>query len=255
MLKLKLLFLVLILISSCTHSPNNKREFNGEVKSSKEYLIKINSNQENELEKDTLAITNKDYKKNNQITKLIELRLDGNEKVEVDYVYNSNNKLQKEIVSISPNSTPLIINYYYKGSLLDNTFHETRTENYYFKQVQNFKYDLKKRKIQSTNKQLYIDLESDDTILNSVEINEFNKESLLTKTYYYDYVNPTKDFSVIYNYRDTILASVKEYGHDKSLKNNSTYKYNFDDCGNWIERKVIQNDSLKFIEIREITYN
>lgn len=177
----KLLFLFIgILIASCCNQPELLK--NGLTKKAREiteYTIKVKKDSRNEIINDTLSKTTKRYNGKDQIIYRIQLSLIDNEEMEIDYIYDDYKKIKREIVKMSADSLPYIVNYIYKDSILHQSKGIVENENEKFEQIETYFYKKNETKEKTISSQIFIDLESSDTIRNIASTSYFDKMNLL----------------------------------------------------------------------------
>ena len=250
--KLLAILLSIVLFGCNKHSEKPK---NGLTKSANEiieYSISIqNDNLNNEI-LDTLLITNKKYGKDDQITHQLRKTLFDNQEIEIDYVYDSDNRLKQEVVKISTDSLPFVVNYSYKNSLLFQSSGIIDNKRERYEQIETHYYRDDKTKEKSIMRQIYLDKETNDTIRNSTVNTFFNTneqiDSILS-------INLSKqNQKAVYEFDGENLIGIKQFGVNDSLLSDQKFEYKMDRFDNWTEKKVIENGDLKRIIIREITY-
>src|SRR5690554_1118394 len=175
------LFILLFSISliGCCREP--KLLNNGLTKSASqitEYTIVVKSDSANNEIRDTLMVRNKLYNNNDQIINLNQKTLFDNEKMEIDYSYNELNKIKREVIKMSTDSLPFIVNYIYKDTLLYQSKAIVDYPNEKFEQIETYYYRKNNSKDKSISSQIFIDLESSDTIINSVSTTYFDKNEI-----------------------------------------------------------------------------
>ena len=102
-----------------------------------EISLKVNIDSINVQNIDTISITEKYYNSNNQITKRKENILFDNEAMEIDYFYDNSNRLEKEIVKFSFDTST--VNYFYQDTLLYKTTSKTINPEFEFEPTSNGK--------------------------------------------------------------------------------------------------------------------
>ncbi|WP_299118263.1 hypothetical protein [uncultured Tenacibaculum sp.] len=251
------LFILLFSISliGCCREP--KLLNNGLTKSASqltEYTILIKRDSANNEARDTLMIRNKFYNNNNQIINLHQKTLFDNEKVDIEYSYNELKKIKKEIVKISTETLPFSVDYIYKDTLLYQSKAIVNYSNEKFEQIETYYYRKNNSKSKSVSIQIFIDLESSDTIRNSVSTTYFNKNEIVTKIETIHKTDLERNRKIVYKYDCQRLIGLKEFNNNDSLISTLKYEYDLDNFGNWISKKIYKNKKLDKFITREINY-
>lgn len=219
-----------------------------------EYTIKVENDSLNNQIQDTLLITEKKYNENDQIISRHQRNLFANETMDIEFIYNNQKKIKREIVTLSNDSSNFIVDYYYKDTLLLETKSESKNEIFQFKQIGGYKYNSDNKLKESSLKQIYIDVETNDTITNTLEISKYNNKEFVTESKLSDFIKPERNRNTEYKYDCGILMEIKEFNSKDSLISTTAYKYEFDKFENWIKRESIENDKLNYVRTREIKY-
>lgn len=252
--RLFILFFSISLISCCRES---KLLNNGLTKSASqitEYTILIKRDSPNNETRDTLMVRNKLYNNNDQIIDLKQKTLFDNEKIEIEYSYNELKKIKKEVVKMSTNNLPFIVDYIYKDTLLYQSKAIVNYPNEKFEQIETHYYRKNNSKDKSVSTQIFIDLESSDTIRNSVSTTYFNKNEIATKIETVHKTDSKRNRKIVYEYDCQNLIGLKEFSGNDSLILSLKYKYGFDKFENWISKRIYKNEKLDRIIAREIKY-
>jgi hypothetical protein len=146
------------------------------------------------------------------------------------------------------------INYFYKDSLLLNTKSETKNDIFHMKQIGKYEYNSDKTLKQTSLLNQYIDIESNDTIANTIEISKYDNKELITESKLSDFIKPERNTNSKYEYKCGILKIIKEFNDKDSLISKTEYKYKFDKFKNWIIRESFENGKLEYIKSRKIEY-
>jgi len=216
--------------------------------------IRIERDSLNMKSLDTLSIRENKYNSNDQISNLIQTSLFDNEKLEIDYIYNDFNKIKTEIGKMSNGSIMFEVQYFYKDTLLIKTQSENETDIFHFKQIGQYEYNSDKTLKQSSLLSLYIDIESKDTITNTIEISKYDNKELISESKLSNFLNPERNRTLKYKYKCGTLIKEFEFNSKDTLISNTEYKYEFDKFENWIKKELIVNDELNYIQSREIEY-
>lgn len=255
--KMNRLFILLfsILLIGCCREP--KLLNNGLTKSASqltEYTILIKRDSVNNETRDTLMIRNKFYNNNNQIISLHQKTLFDNVKVEIEYSYNELKKIKKEVVKMSTETLPFSVDYIYKDTLLYQSKAIVNYSNEKFEQIETYYYRKNNSKNKSVSSQIFIDLESSDTIRNSVSTAYFNKNEIAIKIETIHKKDLERNRKIVYKYDCQRLIGLKEFNGNDSLISTLKYEYDLDNFGNWISKKIYNNKKLDKIITREINY-
>jgi hypothetical protein len=219
-----------------------------------EYTIKVKKDSLNDKTLDTLIITEKKYNENDQIISRHQRNLFADETMNIEFIYNNQKKIKREIVSLSNDSSNFFVDYIYKDTLLLESKSESKNDIFQFKQIGGYKYNSDNKLNESSLKQIYIDVETNDTITNTLEISKYNDKEFVTESKLTDFEKPERNRNTEYEYDCGILMEIKEYNSKDSLISTTEYKYVFDKFENWIKRESIENDKLNYIRTREIEY-
>jgi hypothetical protein len=204
--------------------------------------------------RDTVMVRNKLYNNNDQIINLKQRTLFDNEKMEIDYSYNELKKIKREVIKMSTDSLPFVVDYIYKDTLLYQSKAIVNYSNENFEQIETYYYrkDNSKDKVIST--QIFIDLESSDTIRNSISTTYFDKNEIVIKVETVHKTDLKRNRKMVYEYDCQNLLGVKEFNENDSLVSKLKYEYDFDKFDNWIQRKDLNYGVLSSILIRDIKY-
>ncbi len=250
-----LIILFSIFLIGCCNEP--KLLNNGLTKSVSqitEYTIKMENDSLNNKVQDTLVITEKKYNENDQIINRHQRNLFADETMNIEFIYNNEKKIKREIVTLSNDSSNFVVNYFYKDTLLLETKSESKNDIFQFEQVGSYKYNSDNKLKESSLKQIYIDVESNDTITNTLEISKYNDREFVTESKLSDLKKPERNRKSEYKYDCEVLMEIKEFNSKDSLISTTEYKYEFDKFENWIKRESIENDKLNYIRTRELKY-
>lgn len=250
-----LILLFSVLFIGCCKKP--KLLDNGLTKSATkitEYEIKVDYDILNNEIRDTLSIIENKYNDNDQIISRKERSLLIGDTMKIEYLYNENKKVIKEIGKLSMDSSGFIVDYIYKDSLLLKTVSGFVNEIYRFNQIVEYEYDAIHSLKQSSLWQHYVNMETRDTITNTLEITKYASKELVTETRLTDYINPEKNKIIKYKYECGRLTETREFNTKDSLISKMEYKYVLDKFDNWTKLEFIENSILKSIKIREIEY-
>ena len=218
------------------------------------YFINIRRDSLNIKIQDTVSIIENKYNSNDKISYLTQNPLFTNEQMEIEYIYDEFNKIKKEVGKISTDSVMFTINYFYKDSLLLNTKSETKNDIFHMKQIGKYEYNSDKTLKQTSLLNQYIDIESNDTIANTIEISKYDNKELITESKLSDFIKPERNTNSKYEYKCGILKIIKEFNDKDSLISKTEYKYKFDKFKNWIIRESFENGKLEYIKSRKIEY-
>ncbi|WP_272022618.1 hypothetical protein [Olleya namhaensis] len=230
---------------------------NGLTKSAEEiteYTIRIQEDSLKNQIRDTLLIAVKKYRDDDQIAFQTRRTLFDNEHMEIEYVYDSSDRLKQEIVKMSTDSLPIKVNYSYKNSLLfqSSGIMDNATER--FEQIETHYYRNDKTKEKSIMRQIFIDKETNDTIRNSTVSTFFNTSEKVDSILSINLRRQGQNRKSVYEFDGKNFIGLKEYNETDSLLSNQKFEYKMDEFDNWTEKKVIENGTLKRIIIRKIKY-
>lgn len=252
----KLLTILLSIVLFGCNKDSEKLK-NGLTKSANEiieYTVRIQNDSLNNEIRDTLLIANKKYGKDDQIIHQLRKTLFDNQEMEIDYVYDSDNRLKQEIVKMSSDSLPFEVNYSYNNSLLFQSSGIIDNEIERFEQIETHYYRNNKTKEKSIMRQIYLDKETNDTIRNSTVKTFFNTNEQVDSILSINLRKQGQNRKAIYEFDSENFIALKEYDDNDSLLSNQKFEYKIDRFDNWTEKKVIENGDLKRIIIREIKY-
>ena len=219
-----------------------------------DFFIRVKYDSLDKLSQDTVVIIEKYYNKNDQIISRIQRNLFDNGIIKIDMFYNDFNEIQKEIVEMTNDSLKFTVNYFYKDSLLQQSLSESKNNQFRFKQIGTYEHYSNKSLKKSSYLHQYFDVETNDTILNSLEISKYNEKEQLYETKNINKKNPERNSTIKSDYKCSLLYKEREYNEKDSLISTTKYKYEFDEFGNWIKRKSTKNGKLNYIKIRNIDY-
>ncbi|MDO3695970.1 hypothetical protein QVZ41_14050 [Wenyingzhuangia sp. chi5] len=219
-----------------------------------EYTIKVENDSLNNQIQDTLVITKKKYNENDQIISSHQQNLFANETMDIEFVYNNQKKIKREIVTLSNDSSNFIVDYFYKDTLLLETKSESKNDIFQFKQIGGYKYNSDNKLKESSLKQIYIDVKTNDTITNTLEISKYNDKEFVTESKLSDFRKPEQNRNTEYKYDCGILMEIKKFNSKDSLISTTECKYEYDKFENWTKIESIENGKLNYIRTREIEY-
>jgi hypothetical protein len=174
--------------------------------------------------------------------------------MDITYEYNACNQLQKERVKMSFDSIWVAIDYFYTKTLLEKTIAKSIRDSINFNQNGFNYYDADKNLTESTLSQTFVDLRNGDTLKNSLEIEEYANNGILTQTEFVFTQKTEKNHCVKYIYEENDLVAIKDFDKNDSLFSTIRFEYIKDSLNNWIERKAFENNRLLGLKIREIVY-
>jgi hypothetical protein len=250
-----LILLFSIFLIGCCNEP--KLLSNGLTKKATrvtEYTIKVENDSLNNKIQDTLVITEKKYNENDQIISRHQRNLFADETMDIEFIYNNEKKIKREIVTLSNDSSNFIVDYFYKDTLLLETKSESTNDIFQYKQIGGYKYNSDNKLKESSLRQIYIDIETNDTITNTLEISKYNDKEYVTDSKLSGYRKSERNRNTEYKYDCGILMEIKEFNSKDSLISTTEYKYEFDKFENWTKRESIENKKLNYIRTREIEY-
>ena len=250
-----LILLFSIFLIGCCNEP--KLLNNGLTKKATqitEYTIKVENDSLNNKIQDTLVITEKEYNENDQIISRHQRNLFAEETMDIEFIYNNEKKIKSEIVTLSNDSSSFVVDYFYKDTLLLETKSESNNDIFQFKQIGDYKYNSNNKIKESSLEQIYIDVKSNDTITNTLEISKYNDKEFITGSKLTDFRKPERNRKKEYKYDCGILMEIKEFNNKDSLISKTEYNYEFDKFKNWIKRESIKNNKLNYVRTREIKY-
>ncbi|CAM1340429.1 hypothetical protein [Tenacibaculum aestuarii] len=247
----KLITIILSIVLFGCNKQTSKQK-NGLTKSANktiEYTIQINNGIQ-----DTVLITTKKFGKNDQIIYQKRETLFDNQNMKINYIYNSDNQLKKEIVKMSIDNLPLEVNYSYKNSLLFQSSSILDNNNEKFEQIETQYYRKDKTKKMSSMSQVYVNKISKDTITNLIVSAYYNQDELNDSIVTINLKRQGIKTKTIYQYNGNKMILAQEFDNNDSLASSKKFEYKMDEFDNWIEKRIIENGVLKTIAIREIYY-
>ena len=249
---LQIFMLVLIFTGCCEEPKFLKNGLTKEASQVNQTVIKVDHDSIENRILDTISLTEKFYNEDNQIVKRIQNNLFDNEIIEIEYIYDNSKKLQKEIVNMSFDTTS--VNYIYKDTLLLKTTAKTINSEYEFEQITNYSYSQKNKIIEVSISQIFADIESGDTIVNSLTVEKYNEKERIKESQTTNFVNPEQSIKYTYKYKCGRLIKSAAYNQQDSLVSTTKFEYIFDEFNNWIEKKSLENKELSYINTRQIEY-
>lgn len=252
--RLLILFSSILLFSCCEDQTLLNNGLTKKASKITEYTIKVETDTLNRKDQDTVVVTIRKYNENDQIISRNQRNLVEDETLEIEFIYNEQNKIQREIVKMSNDSTVFTVNYFYKDTLLVATKSDTKNDIFQFKQIGSYKYNSGNVLQESSLKQIFFDIETNDTIKNTLEVSEYNDKKYVTQITLTDFLKPERNRVTKYDYDCSTLLRTKEYNSKDSLLSTTKYNYEFDKFKNWIKRESFENNKLNYIQKREIEY-
>ncbi|WP_405604102.1 hypothetical protein [Polaribacter sp. Asnod1-A03] len=252
--RLLIFFFSIVFIGCCNEKKVLNNGLTKQATKITEYTIKsINDSLNNKIQ-DTLVITELKYNENDQIIKRFQQNLFAEGTMEIDFVYNKSKKIEREIVKMSTDSLPLIVNYYYNDSLLNQTKSFFENDSEIFEQIESHYYGKNNKIEKKILSQVFVDKESTDTITNSETISFFNKNEFTEKTETINHKDLKRNTKTEFKYDCGTLIKTLDYNYQDSLISTTVYKYQLDKFDNWIKKEFFENDKLNYIKTREIEY-
>lgn len=199
-------------------------------------------------------VRKKTYNNDDQIINLTQTTLFDNEKMEIDYSYNTLKKIEKEVVKMSTDNTPFVVDYIYKDTLLYQAKGIVNYPNEKFEQIETYYYRKDNSKDKSISTQIFIDLQSSDTIRNSISTTYFDKNEIATKIETVHKTDSKRNRKIVYEYDCHKLIELKEFNENDSLISTLEYKYDLDKFDNWVSKRIYESEKLSKIITREIKY-
>ncbi|WP_298508379.1 hypothetical protein [uncultured Kordia sp.] len=219
-----------------------------------EYTIKTKKKYSSSDISDTLLVNIKKYNQNDQIVSAQKRYLFSEDTMKSEFHYNKNQKIEKEIVKYLNDNSSFTVHYFYKDTLLIGTESKHKNDERAFEYIGTYIYDINDKLKESTLTQLYIDMETNDTIKNTLEVKKYNAKQLVTTSTISDFVTPEKSQHFSYTYVHKTLVKVKKYDTKDSLISTIENEYEFDRYDNWITRKTSINGKLDHTLTRVISY-
>ena len=143
------------------------------------------------------------------------------------------------------NNATFTVNYFYNDTLLIATRSEHKDDEMEFKYIGKYRYTSENKLKESSLAQLYIDMETNDTITNTLEVKNYDEKQLVTTSKLSDYVTPTQSKHYIFTYDDEMIIEIKEYDAKNSLISTIKNTYQFDQFDNWIKKNLLRTvDSI-----------
>jgi hypothetical protein len=244
----------ILLFGCCNESNFLKNGLTKKAIQITEYTIKVKIDSLNNEKQDTIFITKKKYNEKDQIISSHEQSLFDNETMDIEFIYNNEGNLMKEIVNLSNENSDYIVDYYYKEKLLLESITEFKNDVFQYNYVGKYKYDSHNKLKESTLEQLFIDNETNDTITNTLEISKYNSNEFVKKKHLIDSIKPDRNRFKEFKGECGILMEIKEYNSKDSLILLTKHKYVYDKYKNWIKRGIYENGRLNYLRTREIEY-
>jgi hypothetical protein len=252
--KLLILLFSIFLIGCCNEPKLLNNGLTKKATKITEYTIKsINDSLNNKIQ-DTLVITELKYNENDQLIKRFQQNLFAEATMEIDFVYNKSKKTEREIVKMSSDSLPLIVNYFYNDSLLNQTKSIFENNSEKFEQIESYYYGKNQKIEKKILSQVYVNKESKDTITNSETVSYFDKNELAKKVETTNHKNTERNSKTEFRYDCGTLIESLDFNFKDSLISTTTYKYKLDKFKNWIKKESFENDKLNYIKTRQIEY-
>ena len=252
--KLQTFIISLLLIGCCGETELPESGLKGEVKMLTEYNVRIIYDSINNPIRDTLSVVKRFYNERNQIIERNQVYTFSDETMDITYEYNRCNRLEKEQVKMSFDSSAVDVDYIYKGSQLDKTISESSRDSITFKQIGLYYYNAEEKLTKITTSQLFIDLKEGDTIKNSLQTDNYNDYEIITESEFKFQKNPSKNNRYKYIYEVDDLIKTLKYNQNDSLISTTDFEYENDSIGNWVKRKTFENNKLKAFKTWEIIY-
>lgn len=254
MSRLPILLFSIFLIGCCNEPKLLNNGLTQKATQITEYTIKVKNDSLNNKIHDTLVITEKKYNDNDQIINRFQRNLFADENMEIDFVYNRSKKIEREIVKMSSDSLPLIVNYFYSDSLLNQTKSLFENDSEKYEHIESYYYGKNKKIAKKIISQVFVDKESTDTITNSEIISFFDNNEHTEKTETINHKDLKQNTKAEFVYDCGILIKTVNYNYQDSLISTIVYNYQFDKFENWIKIESFENDKLKYLKTREIEY-
>lgn len=219
-----------------------------------EYTINVKKDSLDQERQDTLMVRERKYNNNGQIIHLTQKTLFDEGKMEIDYIYNEFDKIEKEVVKLYSDSLPLIVDYFYKDTLLYQSKSLVKNPSEKFEQIDTYYYRKNNTKEKVISTQIFIDLKLMDTFSNYSETTYFNNDEMPIKAETLYKSDSKRNRKKIYKYSCETLIEINEYTENDSLISTLKYHYDRDKYDNWTSTKIYENSELKTILKREINY-
>lgn len=245
-----IIFLLGISVISCSSEPKLlKNGLTKKVSTITEYVIEIQNEKI-----DTIAVITKYYNQFDEIIKRVQKNTFDNSTIEIDFEYNDFNKIQREMVKVSNDSSIYTIDYKYLDTLLIKTHSESKNNIFHFEQIGKYKYNSNNILEESSTSLVFIDLETNDTTLSTIQIFKYDEKEFVIESKDIDNLNPIANNSTKSEYSNGLLNNIKKYDSENSLISITNYIYEFDKYKNWIKRESFINDKRNYIKTRKIEY-
>jgi len=251
--KLLILLFSIFLIGCCNKPKLLNNGLTKKVIKITEYTIKVKTDSLNNKIQDTLVVTEKKYNDDDQIISRNQRNLFADESMKIEFIYN-NKKIKREIIKLSNDSTNFVVDYFYKDTLLIKTHSEFQNDIFRFEQIGKYEYNSDNTLKQSSLLQQSIHVETNDTIMNTLEISKYNDKKFVIKSILSDFIKPERNRITKYEYHCGVLTKKRVFNSKDSLISKTKYKYEFDKFENWVKRESYENDKLNYILTRKIEY-
>ncbi len=253
-----ILFFIFFSCSDCYNTEVKRSGLYGDVECIKKISFRVVSSTDGLSKLDTLSIRDVEYDSIGLLRReYLKFQFDkysyaGN------YFYNPEDLLIKEIGKMSNQQNEIVVDYFYKEGKIVSTRGYLKENSGGFDvesfQIENYFYS-KERLIQCKQDSFLVHLKDNDTTYVSGYTSKFDHNKLVIEVDWkvIDSVYPMGKSTYI---RDCKGLVVKEVWTDKvkGITKVFKYKYEYDETGNWIERRKFKNDSIKSIVKRIIEY-
>ena len=227
-------------------------DFTRSVKSVDELNLYVKSDSIGNQIFDTISLVNKNFGVGNRIKNRKEDYYYGDEIMEIDYEYNWSNEIKREIVKMT--SDTIVMNYNYEKSLLKSVVGNSVSDEFSFSQLTTFQYNENDILISDSTFQLSIDMATNDTISKSITVKKYGKNRIVLEEKISYEIHPERNKYWVYGYEDGRISKTILYNNQDSVISNFSYEYINDNFGNWIQKRTLKVDTLKYLYTRKIEY-
>lgn len=244
----------LLFFLSCTNT--EQRDTNGFTKKAvktKEYLFNADSKNKIAIIKDTLSIIEDTFDAKNRLIKKVRIFPEIRDTTTILYEYRENGFILKEVNLFQNVEQPMVSEFSFseKEILSSESFYETES---YFSITKEkiFIKDTLKQKSESLR--VFLDKETNDTIMKLFISTYFDDNNRILEIDTKNFLSPEESNKMHLTYKNGLVHKIEDFDNKNNLSFRTIYEYEFDKHQNWIKKKRFENDTLKYISLRKISY-
>ncbi len=239
----------LIFLVSCSHKTlENQLGIKGKLEKLTVITSRIKQDSIGNTFKDTATVMITKVDKNGNAKQVVSNLYLNNKVIETtisDMIYNSSNQVKKELVKTLKEPVHFEVNYLYIDSLLDKIISNTCVDSIMYEHAEKYKYNEDGKLCIRQSTMLNYDMITNDTLSLNTATFHYDENEFQISSEWRGLYDDSENVNEFYT-NDSLGLLIREVSVDNyTLKSDTTtYSYEFDNKGNWITRKALQENKL-----------